>query len=86
VQKWCRGEVVQSRCRGAECRSAEKVQSRFRSAEVHWCGGAEMQRCRSANIAMSSWTHKMYFKISCYSCRVADMVQRCRDAVVLSRC
>jgi hypothetical protein len=39
------GEVVQeSRCRGAKrARTVEKVKRWFRSAEVHWCGGAEVQ-------------------------------------------
>ena len=27
-------------------RGAEKVQSRFRSANMHWCGGAEVQLFR----------------------------------------
>jgi len=61
MQKWCRGEVVQcwcragAECRSAECRSAEKVQSRFRGAEVHWCGGVEMQnaevqKCKHSHV------------------------------------
>ncbi len=46
----CSGGAELQRCRGAECRSAEKVQSKFRSAKVHWCGGVEMQKCRHSYV------------------------------------
>ncbi len=59
--------------------SREQVQRCLRSGEV-------VQRCRSANISStsssSSWTHKMYFTISCYS---LSEVQRCRDTVLRYR-
>ena len=38
-----------------QCRGTEQMQSRFRSAEVHWCGGVEMQnaevqKCKHSHV------------------------------------